>query len=318
MYRKYCVRKGIEFDDNDFVQVLRRVGKVAWEMLESGTNFTTQCELIRKVSRDAFEYDLFTGHIDYRLMSKETKDVLVRFAHQTIQEFLGAFHCICLWDSEGKVDVSDRFPPVKFYFLRFCLWLLSDKCSYIQFNKREDILMTLTRYVADQIDFVQLDLTDFSLMFTALQLNQFKSQDQLLYKFMTKVLSFCKNVRELFVNSSNPVDDILEEFSALVRSLVLVANKTTFLNANNYFRDDYMDTSEHQLVVMENTQPYLGMTHILNRFGCKPITLLLLANKKDEDLEITEFCHEFCTSCTFMDSIAAIYQQTHHFRVAPH
>ena len=290
MYRKYCVRKGIEFDDGEFIQVLRRVEKVAWEMLDSGTNFAKQREIFREVGSDAFEYGLFAGHKDLRLAATETKDIFVVFVHQTIQEFLGAFHCICEWNTAGRVHISNRFPPLEFYFLRFCLWLLSDKCSYIQIDKSEDLFMALVHYVTEKINFVQVDLTDFSFMFTELEMSKVKNQDDLLFHFMTRVLLLCENVKELFVNSSDPIERILEALSSSVPSLVLVATKTAFLNGNDYFRPDHLDICENQLVVLENTTPYLGMAHVLNRFHSKPLALVILANQMDEDL--TEFCHE--------------------------
>ena len=290
MYRKYCVRKGIEFDDNEFIQVLKRVGKVAWEMLDSSTNFAKHSEVIREVGGDAFEYGLFAGHKDIRLAASETKDIFVVFIHQTVQVFLGAFHCTCAWNTSGAIHTSDRFPIIEFYYLRFCPWLLSHKCSYIQFYRCEDLFMALAQYVARKIDFVQVDLTDFSFMFTTLQMSELKNQDDLLFHFMTKVLSLCENVKELFVNSSDPIQRILEALSSSVPSLVLAANKTAFLNANDCFRADNLDLCENQLVVLENTTPYLGMAPFLNRFVSNPLALVILANETDEDL--TELCHK--------------------------
>ena len=272
------------------MQVLRKVGKVAWEMLDSGTNFAKQSEIFREVGSDAFKYGFFAGHKDIRLAVTETKYIFVVFIHQTIQEFFGAFHCICAMNTAGKVHISDRFQPIEFYFLRICLWLLSDKCSYIQIDKSEDLFMALVHYVTERVDFVQVDLTDFSFMFTELDMSKFKNQDDLLFYFMIKVLSLCENVKELFVNSSDPIECILEALSSSVPSLVLVANKTAFLNGNDYFRVDHLDICENQLIVLENTTPYLGMAHVLNRFARKPLASVILSNQMDEDL--TEFCHE--------------------------
>ena len=75
IYRKYCERKRIEFDHNEFRQVLERVGKIAWKMLNSSTNFAQQSEIVKEVGIDAFEYGLFAGHKDYRLTTSETTNI---------------------------------------------------------------------------------------------------------------------------------------------------------------------------------------------------------------------------------------------------
>ena len=192
MYRKYCARKGIKFSDNEFIQVLRRVGKVAWEMLDSGTNVAEQSQIIGEIGGDAFEYGWFAGHIEYRLASKETKDIFVAFIHQTVQEFLGVFYFISMWNTEGKISISDKYSPTESYFLRFGLWLLSDKCSYIQFDKSENILNALAQYVRDIIDIPQLYLNMLYFMFPVLAMRNSEERDYLLFEFMKKVLSLCE------------------------------------------------------------------------------------------------------------------------------
>ena len=289
MYRKYCVRKDIEFDDREFIQVLRRVGKVAWEMLDSGTNVAKQNEIIEEVGSDAFEYGLFAGHMDYRLMSKETKDIFVAFVHQNVQEFLGTFHCICLWNKEGKIHISDRFPPTESYFLRFCLWFLSDECTYVQFDKSEDILNALAEYVRDKIDFVQLDLNILFYLFPALEM---RMSENLSFEFMKKVLSICKNVHEVYVTSNHATNQILEALGSSIPYILLVANTTVF-DECDYIHFDDLSISEKELLVVERSKPYLGMTHVLKRFTSKPLSLVVLANHPEEDVEITDFCHEY-------------------------
>ena len=293
MYRKYCVRKRIEFNSNEFLQVLKSVGKIAWEMLDSGTNFAKEIDLIRELGSDTFEYGLFAGHIDHRLASKETKDIFVAFVHQTIQEFLGVFHCVSLLNTKGKMSFSDRsrYSLTNSYFLKFALWL-SDKCSYVQFE-REAIHTALAQHLSHKIDISQLDLNMFPIVFPVLNMSTYKEGDCMSTGFMKKMLSLCKKVKELYVNSYHATKEILEALSASVlSSLRLVANKSV-LDECDFISFDDLNVSDNQVVILEYTKPYLGMTHVLKRFTSKPIGLVVLAKHGEENVEITGFCHEY-------------------------
>ena len=91
LYRKHTCSKGIDFDLNSFVDVLTKIGKLAWETLKSGNPFLLRSQVISELGEDAFQYGLLIGHEDFRLIGEETADILVTFAHRTIQQFFAAF-----------------------------------------------------------------------------------------------------------------------------------------------------------------------------------------------------------------------------------
>ena len=70
VYKKYSVSKGIEFDHKMFEHVLKSLGKLAWEMLQSGNQFLVRSDVLSQVGEDAFVYGLLIGHEDMRLISK--------------------------------------------------------------------------------------------------------------------------------------------------------------------------------------------------------------------------------------------------------
>ena len=58
----------------------------------SGNPMFSKEEVIREAGPDVFEWGLLIGDEDPEGLSDETADILVTFAHQSIQEFFGAFY----------------------------------------------------------------------------------------------------------------------------------------------------------------------------------------------------------------------------------
>ena len=286
MYRKYCARKGIEFDHSEFRQVLEQVGKIAWKMLDSSTNYAQQSEIVIEAGIGAFEYGLFAGHKDYRLTKSETTNIFVTFVHQTIQEFFGAFHFICVLNTKGSINVN--ISPVRPYFLEFSLWLLSDTFNSIKFDNRSTVYKILTGYVKRKIDLVQLDLTAVTQEYKALHME--KSDHRHTVEFVKKVLSMCENMKELYISHFYNVDQILAAVQSSIQHLRLVANRVA-LDKNSKVRHDDLGVNESQLVVVESTGMYLDMIQILTGFTERALALVMLSNDIDEEVEITEFIH---------------------------
>ena len=94
------------------------------------------------------------------------------------------------------------------------------------------------------------------------------------------------------MNSHHAVEQILEALSfSVLGSLRVVADKSV-LDECDFISYGDLNVSENQLVALEYTEPYLGMTHILKRFTSRPIVSAVLANRKEANVEITDFCHE--------------------------
>ena len=94
MYTMYCEKKGKDFDNNAFREIVMSVGKVAWQMLLFGDEMFRKGDVAREVGSEVFEYGLLIGDEAADKLTDETADILVTFAHRSILEFLGAFHFI--------------------------------------------------------------------------------------------------------------------------------------------------------------------------------------------------------------------------------
>ena len=101
LYVSFVEKRKSKFDQSDFIKAMKSVGKLAWETLMSGNPMFRKEEVIREVESDVFEWGLLIGDEDTESLSDETADILVTFAHQSIQEFFGAFYFI-LSLSEGE------------------------------------------------------------------------------------------------------------------------------------------------------------------------------------------------------------------------
>ena len=134
LYKKFTIRKGIEFKASEFVRVMKLVGKLAFETLVTGKSLLQRSEVIEEVGSEAFDYGLLIGHEDFRLIRGESEDILVTFPHRSIQEFLGSLYFVLMLIEGvsyktllGKHSQRPIF-MMNPLFLQFCMWLLhSDK-----------------------------------------------------------------------------------------------------------------------------------------------------------------------------------------------
>ena len=155
----YVKKIGKDFVPRDFVRAVRTVGKLAWQTLLSGNPMFRKVDL----GLEVFAYGLLIGDEDPEGLSDETADILVTFAHRSIQEFLGAFYFI-LSLSEGETIVSllggDCEKPIFLtnpLFLEFCLWLMQSTELTSFPWKVEMVREPLVTYIVGKIDKEVLD-----------------------------------------------------------------------------------------------------------------------------------------------------------------
>ena len=80
LYKKFTIRKGIDFNTDSFVRVMISLGKVALETLLSGNPLLQRSQVTTEVGPDAFDFGLLIGHEDaHRLIHDETADIFVTF-----------------------------------------------------------------------------------------------------------------------------------------------------------------------------------------------------------------------------------------------
>ena len=131
LYKKFTIRRGIRYDEGEFTKVVDLVGKLAWKTLLSGNPLFERSRVEREVGKDVFDYGFLIGNED--LIGDLKADILITFAHRSIQEFFGAFGFVSLLnnrehsllDLESKEHIVLKNP----LFLHFCFWFLSGRCS---------------------------------------------------------------------------------------------------------------------------------------------------------------------------------------------
>ena len=212
LYVSYLKKQDIEFDNSHFVEAveaIRSVGKLAWQTLLSGDLMFRKEEVIREVGPEAFEWGLLIGDEDPEGLSDETADILVNFAHRSIQQFFGAFYFILrLSKGEsvnslvgGRSDVEIHDP----LFLEFCLWFLdtSEKMfSFIQ--NRKTAREALVDHVVKEVD--EVDEENFGVSFPSFDVTE---MSPLFVELVKDVLSRCTKIERLDFGSHHPVGQLL-------------------------------------------------------------------------------------------------------------
>ena len=161
LYRKFTVRKGIAFKQEEFEAVLASMGRLALKILATNTYHLQRGEVLEDIGEDCFEYGLIIGHEDFRLLSDPTADVVVTFTHSSMQDFLGAFYFTCANDREIPLPVNYFSPLHKNALLfQFIQWLLSDICNkgFFKFSRRHIIYVWIRQKLVKSLNHSQIHL----------------------------------------------------------------------------------------------------------------------------------------------------------------
>ena len=157
LYKKFTIRKGIYFVASHYIEAVAATGKLAFDTLLSGDPLFSGSKVIKMVGKDVFDYGFLIGHEDVRLIRDETVDILVTFAHRSIQEFFGAFFYI--WTLNKGESIEHLFcyqgDPICLnnpLFLHFCLWFLKSDQVYFTIENADEIYRNLMDYVKKSID----------------------------------------------------------------------------------------------------------------------------------------------------------------------
>ena len=217
LYVKYTTQKGIEYNKEHLEELLKKMGKLAWDTLKSGNGLLRRSQVIREIGEEAFEYGLLIGNEDFRLVSDETADILVTFPHRTLQEFLGSYHFV-LKLSEGTSYESllgSDCVRAKFMqdqlFLHFCLWFANGNKDLIPIPQGKVVLQSLKTYILDRIDVVQFEPEVIGRVFPACELNLAqKRYDALVLAFLKEVFNGLTRVRHLMFRAHDSIEWILD------------------------------------------------------------------------------------------------------------
>ena len=287
IYKKYCKRKEILFRESKFLDVLKKVGKVSWEMLKSGKSWAKRSDIVGEVGEDAFEIGLLIGHKDFRLSGDETADISITCPHLTIQEFLGSFGFLQMLNEGQSIDslLSDGHEGQKImqspYFLRFCLWFLdgNHKGRHFSFSQRQSILGSLVSHSANQVNLVQLDMMDLKRLVPILHLHLISDAERgPVLKFIQEILSKCDKTREFYVPSISyfPFDNLPELVSSFPPHAAILSDRKA---------------DEKTFTVIESASNLEALQKVLNCCEEKVVHPCLLLAGDTNDVDVSMAAH---------------------------
>ena len=197
LYKKFTIRKGIEFKISDLIEVLKSVGKLALQTLLSDNPLLRRSEVIKEVGSDAFDYGLLIGHEDaHRLIGDETADIWITFPHRTIQEFLGSLYFLLMLDEGQEIenilgnDNRNWIFMKNPLFLQFCLWLLHNGEKYFNLRRSQDMYNQVRDFCIRKLNSKELDLKDIRKRCNAINVKSaYDRNDQLHLNFLSSIFA---------------------------------------------------------------------------------------------------------------------------------
>ena len=209
LYKKFTIVKNIEFEQQNFYCILKSVGKLAFRTLLLNNPLLQRKEVLRVVGDFAFDFGLFAGHEDIRLLGDPTTDVYVTYPHRSLEEFFGSCGFIqALVDghsNEGQsvddiisFDCKEPIFMVNPLFLRFCLWFLS--ISVFDFQQRDECYDKLTSYAAKRIDSEVFVPYEIRRRYPVIDMLFYpETYGHSIFQFFHDILTKCKQVTSLYV-----------------------------------------------------------------------------------------------------------------------
>ena len=214
LYKKYTIKEGIPFEQNELLEVMKSIGQLALQTLLSNNSLLQRQDVLRIAGDFALDYGFFAGHKGFTDL---TADIYVTFAHRSLAEFFGSFGFLqALSDGKSVDDIlgsrsSNPIFMVNPLILRFCLWFQSQKI----FDFPEDNFDKLALYAVERIDFPILDTMAVAQMFSSIDIwRALHDKDSLKLKFFKYVLTNCQHCRVLhvtdkFVKVDEQIDGVL-------------------------------------------------------------------------------------------------------------
>ena len=198
------------------IGVIKSVGKLAFESLQFG----------RKLSKDDKDVaSLDQGILDSGLLICHKSSVV--FPQRILQLHLAVLYFIQMLNDGEEIDTllgPDHENPVfmgNTLFLHFGLDLLSDQ-TYLPFENRDTIYHKFRTLFLKRINYVQLDLKDFSSVYPSLLSLVFRYKDRNALRFLKEVLSMCTETRTLHLSPEFDVGEILPSMKSVFGNLTSI------------------------------------------------------------------------------------------------
>ena len=192
LYKNYTIKKGIRYNGSDLIEVMTSVGQLALRTLLSHYPLLQRSEVLKIAGDFVLDYGFLAGHRDF---TDPTADIYVTYVHRSIEEFFGSFGFLQALDDGKSVDdilVSDCKRPIFMVnplVLRFCLWLLTQKC----FDFRQNVYQKLVSFAANRFISRLLDTQVVEEMYPAMTISDpLLSKDSSKLKFLKHVFEKCE------------------------------------------------------------------------------------------------------------------------------
>ena len=192
LYKKFTLRKGIEYQTIKFIRMLQKVGKIAFQTWISGHSIE-RSSLIRDLGGDAFNYGLIIGH-EYSLPD-ERNSIYLRFLERGMQDFVRAYYFIHKLNSGISVDTllgphgKNPILTMNPLFLHFCLWLLKKSERHFSFRNNVQVYQSLQRFIKNKLIGSWDQITDPSSLCEALNIRcDETTQEELITDFFVEII----------------------------------------------------------------------------------------------------------------------------------
>ena len=224
---------------------MKAIGKLAIQTLISENPLFQREQVFRMVGNFAFEYGLFAGHEDFKLVKDPTADIYVTYPHRSLEEFFGSFgfvQALC----EGQ-SVHDIFGPsysksifmINPLFMSFCLWFLSS--NHFDLPMREKSYDQLVSYAAEQMDGKEINDQRIRFRFPAVD---FQSSNKLKLKFFREAIMKCERVSTIKLQLGSISDWALDLIDLEKPSKIVFGSV-----------EPYVDSGSTTLVIAINDEP---------------------------------------------------------------
>ena len=265
IYSKYRVQKNREFKMEDFIEVLRRIGQLAFKTFESKQAWFQRSEIVSLIGGDAFEYGLLIGHEDFRLVGHETADVVVTFAHRSLEQFLGAFHITQRFSAGDWVSTSLLWESTMFHF---CIWLIIENETSVVADKTQAFSL-LQAHTNMSLDVPVLDFSVLERLSSVLSFRDaVKRKDATVIKFLEYSLSHCYRIQHLTLSTADPISNVLQSLR-LSEPLPIQLKSVQIIDDFYTIRDIPLGSIRHQFMTSS------GTTIILRASSCAEVERLV-------------------------------------------
>ena len=305
LYKKFTIRTGRVYKDSEFIEILTKLGKLAFETLLSGNPLLQRREISENIGEDAFKYGLLIGYEDgFLLLNDVTADILITFPHRSIQEFLGAFYFIAMLNKGKGIDsllgIHCKKPIFMMnpLFLHFCLWLVRPS-SYFQVRNSRTVYEAIRGYILKRIDFVQLRLHNISVLYPALNFPEApEMKDKITVAFLEDLLANCQQTGNLLIQNFESINWTLTALHHILPRITSVDVSHKWINRICTMSSSDSRHSDASVEITMDGYHDMAQTvgdviKFITSYTKKEISLIIVLDSRfSSEIELCQFFHK--------------------------